>query len=231
MRNARLGLRTPNVSKFRHIPFDFSDDERCALFCNHVLGSGRSAANNVTAFFRATFDAWHDVKRTGSEKIHVGYSPIIVVDASKILGQMPQTHVLHVVRNPWSAYADTKKRPVPMSLERYLTAWATNQYHALINKKLFPDRLHILRLEDVVNDPVGVLGEVCSKLGTVPDESLKTPSWNGSQLEEVYPWGTIRKFSSEANLSTAMELSSEERERVRIWSQPYLKILNYENYL
>ena len=69
------------------------------------------APNNVAAFFRATFDAWKDYQRTGRETVYVGYSPIIVVDAEKILRDLPQAHVLHVVRNPWSAYADTKKRP------------------------------------------------------------------------------------------------------------------------
>ena len=46
--------------------------------------------------------------------------------------------MLHVVRNPWSAYADTKKRAVPLSLEKYVTAWVTTQYHALVFRKFHP---------------------------------------------------------------------------------------------
>ena len=104
------------------MPFDFSDDERCRIYQVTSKATGRSRANNVAAFFRATFDAWKDYKRTGREEVYVGYSPIIVVDADKILTDCPQAHVLHVVRNPWSAYADTKKRPVPLSLRTTCSA-------------------------------------------------------------------------------------------------------------
>src|SRR4029453_2389771 len=54
----KVRARTPNVSKFRHVPFDFSDDERARLYADSVRATGRSRANNVAAFFRATFDAW-----------------------------------------------------------------------------------------------------------------------------------------------------------------------------
>src|SRR5262245_49810481 len=119
----KVRARTPQVSKFRHVPFDFSDDERCELYQRYVERSGRSRANNVAAFFRATFDAWKDYKRTGDQSLYVGYSPIIVVDAHLILSELPRAHLLHVVRNPWSAYADTKKRPVPLSMRDYFLGW------------------------------------------------------------------------------------------------------------
>ena len=86
----KVRARTPHVSKFRHMPFDFSDDERCQIYQEYVKQSGRSRANNVAAFFRATFDAWKDYKRTGRESVYVGYSPIIVVDADKILNDLPR---------------------------------------------------------------------------------------------------------------------------------------------
>src|SRR5215207_4087760 len=105
----KVRARTPNVSKFRHMPFDLSDDERAQIYIEYVQKTGRSRASNVEAFFRATFDAWKDYRRTDEQEVYVGYSPIIAVDADKILSDLPQAHFLHVVRNPWSAYADTKK--------------------------------------------------------------------------------------------------------------------------
>ncbi len=123
----KVRARTPAVSKFRHMPFDFSDDERCRIYQDYVQATGRSRARNVTAFFRATFDAWKDYRRTGRESVYVGYSPILVVDAETILTELPDAHFLHVVRNPWSAYADTKKRPVPLSLRHYFLGWTINQ--------------------------------------------------------------------------------------------------------
>jgi hypothetical protein len=227
----KVRARTPNVSKFRHMPFDFSDDERCALYEQYVSKTGRSRGNNMAAFFQATFDAWKDYQRTGEQVVYVGYSPIIVVDTAKILNDLPQAHILHVVRNPWSAYADTKKRPVPLSLENYMLGWTLNQYHALLYKEKYPDRVHIVRAEDVMADPHKTLGAVCEKLGLEAASSLKTPSWNGNPLEEVYPWGTIRRATPEANLATAKELSESEQAAIRAHTWQYLEAFDYKTFI
>ncbi len=227
----KVRARTPDVSKFRHMPFDFSDDERGQLFAQYVTESGRSRANNVAAFFRATFDAWKDYKRTHHEVVYVGYSPILVVDADKILTEMPQAHFLHVVRNPWSAYADTKKRPLPLGLAHYMLGWTLNQYHALLFKERFPDRLHIVRAEDVMADSYKTLGDICKSLGLEPADSLRQPSWNGQPLQEVYPWGTLRKVTPSVNRATADELSDQEKAEIRAYTWQYLDTFDYTHYL
>lgn len=227
----KVRARTPHVSKFRHMPFDFSDDERAEIYQRYVTESGRSRAANVAAFFRATFEAWKDYRRTGRETVYVGYSPVMVVDADKILTDFPEAHVLHVVRNPWSAYADTRKRPVPLSLHNYMLGWTLNQYLALLFKAQFPDRLHIIRTEDVMADSMKALGAVCERLGLERAASLRNPTWNGSELEEVYPWGTIRKATPEANLATAQELSARERDEIRTYAWQYLEVFDYKGFI
>lgn len=227
----KVRARTPHVSKFRHMPFDFSDDERCRLYQRYVSEQGRSRANNVAAFFRATFDAWRDYKQTGKQLVYVGYSPIIVIDTEKILSDFPQAHMLHVVRNPWSAYADTKKRPVPLSLKDYMLGWMVNQYHALLFKEVFPGRVHIVRAEDVMGDSFKTLGAVCNVLRLESAESLRTPTWNGGPLEEIYPWGMIRNPTPQANRATAEELSRQEREEIRSRAWQYLEIFDYKSFI
>lgn len=227
----KVRTRTPNVSKFRHMPFDLNDDERCRIYESYIAKSGRSTGNNMSAFFRATFDAWKDYNRTGREALYVGYSPIITVDADKILRDLPQGHVLHVVRNPWSAFADTSKRPVPMSLENYMLGWTLNQYYALLFKEKYPDRLHIVRTEDVMRDPRKTLGAVCQKLGLEVTDSLNKVSWNGRELEQVYPWGTIRTPTPEANLATARELTAEQMAEIRLRAGTYLEAFDYKSFI
>jgi hypothetical protein len=227
----KVRARTPKVSKFRHIPFEFSDDERCEIYKDYISETGRSRANNVAAFFKATFDAWKDYQRSGEQVLYVGYSPIVDVDADKILTDFPQAHVLHVVRNPWSAYADTKKRPVPLSLQNYILGWTINQYHALLFQRQYPDRMHIVRIEDVMAGPQKTLGAICDKLGLETADSLSTPTWNGAKLAEIYPWGTIRKATPEANRRTAEELSIEEREEIRCRAWPYLEKFDYDGFI
>lgn len=227
----KVRARTPNVSKFRHISFEMNDDERCEIYQRHIAKTGRSRANNVAAFFRATFDAWKDHTRTGREAVYVGYSPIITVDAEAIIHDLPQAHVLHVVRNPWSAYADTKKRPVPLALADYMLGWTLNQYYALLGREKYPGRVHIVRAEDVMADPHKTLAPVLAKLGLEPAESLRQPTWNGTVLQEVYPWGTIRKANPQANKATAEELSTQERAEIRERTWQYLEVFDYKSFL
>jgi len=227
----KVRARTPHVSKFRHMPFDFSDEDRCNYYLEYIAQVGRSTANNVLAFFKATFDAWKDHNRSGGEFVYVGYSPIIIVDADKILKDFPKAHVLHVVRNPWSAYADTKKRPVPMSLQNYMRAWVLNQYHALLFKERYPERVHIVRTRDVLADPVKVLGDVCNKLSLDLSNTLKTPTWNGNELDQVYPWGTIRKADTETNIQTAYALSDDEKAQIAEYAGHYLDIFDFKGFL
>jgi hypothetical protein len=227
----KVRARTPHVSKFRDEPFDLDDDERRDIYLRLIGETGRSRAGNMAAFFRATHEAWKDNRQSGEEQVYVGYSPIIVIDAEKILDDLPGAHVLHVVRNPWSAYADTKKRPVPLSLREYVLRWNINQQQALAARRRFPDRLHIVRAEDVMADSVATLGAVCERLGLSVADTLATPSWNGRPLEQVYPWGTIRSATPEANLATANELTEAEQEEVRDRAHDYLEPLGYESFL
>lgn len=225
----KVRTRTPHVSKFRHMPFELSDDERRGMYVAHIEANGRSRANNVTAFFKATFDAWKDLRRSGNERFYVGYSPIITVDAEQILSDLPDAHVLHIVRNPWSAYADTKKRPVPLGLEDYMLGWSLTQRYALLVRDRYPERMHILRLEDILEAPVRALGGLCTDLGLGVRDSLGSPSWNGERMAEVYPWGTIRHATPEANRTTAAALSAVEQRLVAQAAGGYLAALGYTN--
>jgi hypothetical protein len=100
----------------------------------------------------------------------------------------------------------------------------------LLAKERFPDRFHLIRFEDLVEDPGGVLGAVCERLGVSSAASLAEPSWNGQSMTSVYPWGTIHSATADANRATAAELSSEETEEVRRRAGPYLELLEYAGF-
>jgi hypothetical protein len=223
----RVRIRTPHVSKFRDAAFDLSDAEREQHYVTRVRASGRSTGHNVAAFFGATFDAWKNHHRGSDSGVYVGYSPIIVVDAARILRDVPQAHIVHVVRNPWAAYADTKKRPKPMSLANYTTAWATVQYHALLTRQQHPAQVHVIRAEDVMADSLATLGTLCQHMDLAANPSLRTMSWNGEPLKEAYPWGTIRRATPEDNLATARELTAAERDEVALRTEAYLDAFDY----
>ncbi len=227
----KVRIKTPQSSKFRDYPMQLSDRDRKAAFVAHMQGKPRTRANLIEAFYRASADAWKDYRRSSKESTYVGYSPIIVVDADKIVTDLPGGHVLQVIRNPWSAYADTKKRAVPLPLAHYITGWCLNQQAALTFSAMYPGRVTLLRFEDIVVDPVGVLGKFLSKLGVGSSPTLAKPSWNGQTLDQVYPWGTVRTPTPEANRATAAELSAAEQEEIGYRTKPLLGIFGYEDFL
>jgi hypothetical protein len=211
----KVRIKTPQSSKFRDWKIELNDKERKARFVELMQGRERTRGALVEAYYRSTALAWKDATRSGQEHAYVGYSPIIVIDAEKILSDLPHAHVLQVVRNPWSAYADTKKRAVPLSIEHYMTGWVTNQVYALAARDRFPDRMHVVRYSDIIQDPKATLGAVLAKMGIGPADTLAYPSVNGKRMTEVYPWGTIRIPTPEVDRQTAEELSDHEKEEIR----------------
>ncbi|MFN8564850.1 MAG: hypothetical protein U0703_25230 [Anaerolineae bacterium] len=106
---------------------------------------------------------------------------------------------------------------MPLALRHYMTGWTLNQYFALYFQSKFPDRLHIVRAEDVMADSYATLGGLGeARLGAMT--SLRKPTWNGTELEEVYPWGTLRKVTPADNKATAEELSPSERDEIRAYA-------------
>ena len=222
-----MRVRTPFVSKFREHPFGLDDTDRAHRFIAMLEGTQPSPGDLVEAFFAATFDAWTDLRRSGREHVMVGYSPIFGVDAERFLEEMPGGHVLHVVRNPWSAYAETKRRPKPLSLAHYIEGWVVVQMLVLAARQRFADRITVMRFEDLCADPGAALAPVCARIGIDPAELILTPTWNGTPLTEVFPWGTIRRPTTEENELTAAELTPAEAADVARLAQPLLDSFGY----
>ena len=75
------------------------------------------------------------------------------------------------------------------------------------------------------------LAPVCEGLGLEPSDTLKKFTWNGQELKEVYPWGTIRTPTPEANLATARELNPAQIDEIRARARPYLETFDYQSFM
>ncbi len=226
----KVRAKTPYVSKFRTADIDMSDKDRKNYFVKYLKGKELTRANLVEAFFVATFETWKNYNHTGKEKAYVGYSPIIGVDGDKIIKDYNGNgHVLHVVRNPFSAYGDTSKRPVPLSIAHYMTGWVTCQYFSLMHAEKHPNNYHIVRYEDIIKDKVGVLSGILKKVGIGTSKTLAVPSWNGQVLKEVYPWGTVRIPTEDVNIKTAKELSKQQIAEIYERTKTYIDIFKYND--
>lgn len=225
----KVRLRTPERSKFKHAVLDLNEPDRKKRFLGHLTGRPRTRAAVVEAFFRSTFESWKNLQSTGREVAYVGYSPVLVLDTEKIRADFPDGHIIHVVRNPYSGYADTKKRPFPLSLERYVWTWNLCQHMALTYAERYPANFHLLRFEDLVADPRSAMANLCARLGVSFSETCLYPSWNGTRLDEVYPWGTVRTPTTQANLATMDELSTTDKGQIKSLANVMVRPLGYEH--
>jgi hypothetical protein len=207
-------LRVRSRSKFRDCGLEMDEDVRRREFAAFLAGKPRSRRHIVEAFFHSTFAAWTNLQRTGRERAFVGYNPVQVLDVGKFFADFPDGHMLHVVRHPFGGFADTLKRPFPLSLERYAWTWNLCQHVALVAREQYPGRFHILRFEDLVASPREALGGVLAAMGFEWSDRCASPTFNGRPLGEIAPWGTIRTPTTQANLATRAELSAEQQRRL-----------------
>jgi hypothetical protein len=226
----KVRLRTPERSKFKNADMQMDEAHRKRLFVQYMQGKTRTRARLMEAFFHATFTSWKNIHTTGKEKAWLGYSPVMVLDTEKILADFPDGHVIHVVRNPYAGYSDTKKRPFPLSLERYTWTWNLCQHMALTYAEKYPSNFHIVRFEDLIANPKSTMQKLCGRLGIGYSDTCLTPSWNGVVLKEVYPWGTIRVPTPEVNVATMNQLSDDEKTRIFALSVVMQRMLGYENF-
>jgi hypothetical protein len=223
-------VRVPTRSKFKDADLQIDEAERKRIFISMMDGKERSRANLVEAFFTSTFQSWKNYNKTGQEKAYVGYSPVMALDAERIFADMPHAQILHVIRNPYSGFADTKKRPFPLSLKKYIWTWNIVQHMALTFSQMYPKNFHIIRYEDLVADPKSVMSNVSSKLGISFSETMLYPSWNAQKLERVYPWGTIHIPTPDVNIATMNELSADEKAEIYSTSIVMLKQFGYDGF-
>jgi hypothetical protein len=207
-------LRVRSRSKFRDCGLEMDEQDRRREFVAYLRDRPRSGRAIVEAYFHSTFASWKNLRRSGSERAWVGYNPVQVLDVDKFFRDFPDGHMIHTVRHPFAGYADTKKRPFPLGLERYGWTWNLCQHTALVAEQRYAGRFHVLRFEDLVADPKASLGLLLERMGFEWSDACAAPSFNGQRLSDIQPWGTIRKPTTEAHDATKRELLQQEQDQL-----------------
>lgn len=223
-------LRKRNGSKFKDADLVLDEKSRKRRFAELLGQPPYPRAKVIQAFFRSTFDAWENSKTTVKENsIYVGYSPAIGIDAGRIIKDFPNVKIIHIIRNPFSAYFDTKRRPFPQPILKYLITW--NIYHstAEIFANIFPSNVKIYRYEDLVTNKEVFMRGVSDFFGVNFNKSMLYPSWNGKELiGDIAPWGTVLRSTEEYNKGVIDSLTQEEKRIISSSTAAIAKHFNYD---
>ena len=160
---------------------------------------------------------------------YVGYSPAIGIDSDRIIRDFPDAKILHIIRNPFSAYRDTKRRPFPQPLTKYLITW--NIYHSTVEMfaGMFPKNVKVFRYEDLVADKAEFMQKMSAFLGLKFDNSLLYPSWNGVELKgDIAPWGTVLRSNQDYNKAIIDELSEADKKQIAVGTKALAVHFGYD---
>lgn len=225
-------VRNPKSSKFQDIVFEFDEKKRFNEF-NRILSEPQPTPKDIViAFFASTFSAWKNYNDGArKKKYYVGYSPIIGIDVERMVKDIPDIKVIHIVRNPFSAYAETKKRPFPLSMHRYINSWKIIQLMLLDFKGKYPRNLKIYRYEDLISNTHKIMNDISKFLGISFNSSMLRTSFNGNELQSVFPWGTISSPTVDENQEIALTLNGEEKIEILRSCKLLLNELEYESFV
>lgn len=217
-------------SKFRDADLQVDENERKAFFVEYMKDKERTTGNLVMAFFSATFKAWKNYNTSGKEKYFLGYSPIIGVDAEKMIGNLPDMKIIHVVRHPLACFAETRRRPFPLSLQRYTFTWNLVQERSLLYAEKYPNNYYVVRYEDLILDSKEAeMKKLAEWLDIDFNESMLAPSFNGKVLDNIYPWGTIDFADMEEQNKRISEIPDDEKKEI-LWITKYTRAaLKYDS--
>jgi hypothetical protein len=222
-------LRKRNGSKFKDADLVLDESVRKQKFIDTVGTRHLSRKVAIEAFFVSTFAAWENYYAPVTKNsVYVGYSPAIGIDAPRIIRDFPEAKIIHVVRNPFSAYRDTKRRPFPQDIYKYLITW--NIYHSTVQmfEKEFPQNVKIVRYEDLVADKQSFMVELARFIGVDFEEAMLYPSWNGVELSgDIAPWGTVLRSTPTYNMDIIAELSADEKATIAHATLPLARYFDY----
>ena len=224
-------LRKRNGSKFKDVDLVLDEQTRKEAFINNMGEKPYTRRKVIESFFRATFQAWENYYTKPSEDMmYVGYSPAIGIDAERIIRDFPDVKIIHIVRNPFSAYRDTKRRPFPQPLSKYLITW--NIYHSTVEmySKMYPNNVKIVRYEDIVADKEKAMRGIADYLGICFNQTMLYPSWNGKEIKDnIAPWGTVLKSDEEYNKKIIDELTDAEKKQIIAGTTALARHFGYDN--
>ncbi len=209
-------LRKRNGSKFKDVNLLLDENVRKEYFKFYLKEEPHTRRKIIKAFFESTFSAWENYYiKPRKDMTYVGYCPAIGIDADRMVRDFPDIKIIHIIRNPLSAYRDTKRRPFPLPLNRYLITW--NIYHSTVEmyKNMYPQNVKIFRYEDLVENKEEFMKSISCFINVSFNEAMLYPSWNGIEIKDlVAPWGTVLKSTKDYNRDIIDELSDDEKKQI-----------------
>ncbi len=212
MTNEEIRAAQTGEPKFRRFKLDLDMHEWKSAFEAQLSGEIQRGYV-VSTLLKTFFAAWRDGPGS-SAKIVVAHCPLLALDWDLIRADLPDARMLHVVRSPFSVFSDTKRRRPGLGAEGFALRWSLVNTVAHWFAAREPERFRIVRYDALLGARRDVMLDLSNWLGVAFHDALLTPTWNGTTLEGMGPFGGIPNISIAYDHEQARQLSAHDRERI-----------------
>ncbi len=166
-------------------------------FAARLPAPPRTAEQVIAAYVDGLFAAWTNRRASGRERVYLGHCPTLVVDADRVLADLPAARLLHVVRRPTTGFVDFRRRVPDMDVVVYCRKWTLVNALGFAFARKHPARVRLVRFADLVAARAATTRALCDWLGLAWDPALERPTWNGAPLAGMGPFGGVPVVSAE----------------------------------
>jgi hypothetical protein len=187
---ASAGYRKDQKSKQR-FPFVFSASLQRKIFLNQLNAASPLSGRDVyDAYFTSYFQAWiNNINYNGTKKYITAFTPRLAstdVDIRYFFDIYPDGRLISIVRDPknWfpSAHRHETAKNKYADIDSALNQWVENTQSMIRNRKIYLDRMCIIKFEDLVENTRAVMQYLSEFLNIEFAEPLLTPTFNGDPI-------------------------------------------------
>jgi len=234
IRDFREGYRK-NPHDETTFPFLFLPSLQRRVFLQAFAARGAVRERDVfDAYMTSYFAAWLNNQNRGGEKKYVtAFTPRLAeteAGMAAFFAVYPDGRLISIVRDPsnWfpSASRHETKRNKYRDMTGALMQWNRNTRAMLRNKRVYGERVCILRFEDLINATESVMRHLAGFLGIAFDPILLTPTFNKAPIGANSSFRTERSGILTGTLSRYTTLRQEELETIdRMTADAYRAVL------
>jgi hypothetical protein len=197
-REVKSYLRNRSASKFSKFDLELSQEKWRKTFKLLLNGQGArpTRVGMIEAYLKSFFLCWKNRGRSGKEGAVLGHCPVILFDADRVFTDFPYSKILHLVRHPISTFHDTKSRLPSLPVGEFCRIWNLTAFVSHYWQGKSPERFGVVRYEDLIAHRRETMKKVARFFGIAYSPLLLTPSWNGTRLEKIQPFGGIPQLST-----------------------------------
>ena len=229
IKHAREGYKKGKEDR-ESFPFNFNPYLQRKIFLEYAAAAKSPTLRTVfDAYMTSYFGAWLNNQNTSGKKKYVtAFTPRLSFKQENMdyfFDVYPDGRLISLIRDPRNWFPSALRHGPKLygDLRQAIMQWNESAQAMLQNKKLYGDRIRLLKFEDLVADTEGVMRYLATFLDIEFDDILAVPTFNKSPIKahtsfKVENHGILKGTQSRYKTLTNSELNTIEEMTADLYS-------------